>query len=91
VKQNYIGRARAQPLPEPHPLLFRISTSLKVKFSIELQIALDMKNRTDTLESGSRAPDFSLAAANRGQSALFTLGGLLAEGVLILEFMRGTW
>jgi len=48
-----------------------------------------MKNRTDTLEVGSRAPDFSLAAANRAGS--FTLGGLLAQGELILEFLRGTW
>ena len=80
-----------QTVPEPHPLLFQISTSLKVKFSIELQIALKMKNRTDTLEIGSRAPDFSLAAANRNEGDRFTLGLLLAEGVLVLEFVRGTW
>ncbi len=48
-----------------------------------------MKNRTESLEIGSRAPDFSLAAANR--EGLFTLGGLLAPGTLILEFLRGTW
>ncbi|HMD15948.1 MAG TPA: hypothetical protein VKH18_04710 [Terriglobales bacterium] len=48
-----------------------------------------MKNRTDTLEIGSRAPDFSLQAANR--EGTFTLAGLLAEGTLILEFVRGTW
>jgi hypothetical protein len=71
--------------------LFQISTSLKVKFSIELQIAPKMKNRTDTLEIGSRAPDFSLAATNWNESDRFTLGRLLAEGVLVLEFVRGTW
>ena len=48
-----------------------------------------MKNRTETLEIGSRAPDFSLGAANR--EGTFTLGGLLAHGTLILEFLRGTW
>jgi hypothetical protein len=48
-----------------------------------------MKDRTETLEIGSRAPDFSLGASNR--EGLFTLGGLLAHGRLILEFVRGTW
>jgi len=48
-----------------------------------------MKNRTDTLEIGSRAPDFALQSANR--EGTFTLGGALAEANLILEFLRGTW
>jgi peroxiredoxin len=48
-----------------------------------------MTNRTDTLDIGSRAPDFSLSAVNR--DGTFTLGGLLAQGTLILEFLRGTW
>ena len=48
-----------------------------------------MQSRTETLEIGSRAPDFSLQAANR--EGTFTLAGLLAEGALILEFVRGTW
>ena len=48
-----------------------------------------MKNRTETLEVGSLAPDFSLGAANR--EGMFTLEGLLAPGTLILEFLRGTW
>jgi len=48
-----------------------------------------MRNRTETLEIGSRAPDFSLGAANR--EGTFTLAGLLAQGTLILEFLRGTW
>jgi hypothetical protein len=48
-----------------------------------------MRNRTETLGIGSRAPDFSLGAANR--DGTFTLGGLLAQGALMLEFLRGTW
>ncbi len=48
-----------------------------------------MKNRTNTLEIGSIAPNFSLEAANRPGS--FTLGDLLDRGSLILEFLRGTW
>ena len=70
-----------EPSPVSDPLLFLISTSLKVE--------LNMKNRTETLEIGSRAPDFSLGAANR--EGTFTLGGLVAQGTLILEFLRGTW
>ncbi|MFZ3341610.1 MAG: hypothetical protein WA609_03985 [Terriglobales bacterium] len=48
-----------------------------------------MKDRTETLEIGSKAPDFSLAAANR--EGRFSLEGFLAQGPLILEFLRGTW
>ena len=48
-----------------------------------------MKDRTETLEIGSKAPDFSLFAANR--EGMFSLGGFLAQGPLILEFLRGTW
>ncbi|MGA2354608.1 MAG: hypothetical protein ABSG02_08930 [Terriglobales bacterium] len=48
-----------------------------------------MKNRTDTLEIGSQAPEFSLQAANR--EGTFTLSGMLAKGTLVLEFLRGTW
>jgi peroxiredoxin len=48
-----------------------------------------MQNRTDTLEVGSRAPQFSLAAANR--EGIFSLSGLLAGGKLVVEFLRGTW
>jgi hypothetical protein len=48
-----------------------------------------VKNSTETLEIGTRAPDFSLGAANR--EGTFTLGELLAQGKLILEFLRGTW
>jgi hypothetical protein len=48
-----------------------------------------MKHSTATIEIGSPAPEFSLTAANR--EGAFTLGGLLAQGKLILEFIRGTW
>jgi peroxiredoxin len=61
--------------------LFPFSTWLKVK--------LIMMNHTETLQIGSKAPDFSLEAANR--EGTFTLSGLLAQGTLILEFLRGTW
>jgi len=61
--------------------LFLISTSPKVE--------LNMQNRTETLEIASRAPDFTLGAANR--DGTFTLAGLLAPGWLMLEFLRGTW
>jgi hypothetical protein len=48
-----------------------------------------MKNRTQTLEVGSLAPYFSVGAANR--EGTFTLDGLLAQGNLVLEFLRGSW
>ncbi len=48
-----------------------------------------MQDHTETLQAGAKAPDFQLRAANRDGE--FTLGGLLSGGVLILEFLRGTW
>jgi peroxiredoxin len=48
-----------------------------------------MQDYTETLRVGSKAPDFSLLAANR--EGEFTLMGLLGSGILILEFLRGTW
>jgi peroxiredoxin len=48
-----------------------------------------MKDRTETLTIGAKAPDFLLAAANR--DGVFSLGGFLEQGPLILEFLRGTW
>jgi peroxiredoxin len=48
-----------------------------------------MQNRTETLGIGSRAPDFSLKAAN--QEGSFSLSSLRAHGAVILEFLRGTW
>jgi len=48
-----------------------------------------MQNRTETLGIGSRAPDFSLGAANREET--FSLSSLRQHGPAILEFLRGTW
>ncbi len=48
-----------------------------------------MQARTETLEIGSSAPEFSLAAANR--EGRFALTALLQHGPVILEFLRGTW
>ena len=48
-----------------------------------------MQDHTETLQVSSRAPDFSLAAANR--EGTFSLSGLLAGGAVVLEFLRGTW
>jgi hypothetical protein len=50
---------------------------------------LRVKDRTETLAVGSRAPEFSLAAADR--EGTFTLAGFLERGPLIVEFLRGTW
>jgi peroxiredoxin len=48
-----------------------------------------MKERTETLAIGDRAPDFTLPAANR--DGTFSLSQWLQRGPLILEFLRGTW
>lgn len=48
-----------------------------------------MQSGTDTLEIGSRAPEFSLGAANR--KGMFTFGSFLEKGPLLIEFLRGTW
>jgi peroxiredoxin len=48
-----------------------------------------MQNRTEKRGIGSRAPDFSLTAANREGN--FSLSSLRAHGLAILEFLRGTW
>jgi hypothetical protein len=48
-----------------------------------------MFNRTETLVVGSRAPEFLLSAANR--DGILSLSGFLSRGVLIVEFLRGTW
>jgi peroxiredoxin len=49
-----------------------------------------MQNRTETLELGVRAPEFSLPAAN-GEDSIFTLSTMLGRGPAIVEFLRGTW
>lgn len=48
-----------------------------------------MQDHTETLKLGSRAPEFALEAANR--DGVLTLSGFLKRGVLIAEFLRGTW
>jgi hypothetical protein len=65
----------------PFPSLF--------PFPSWLRVGCKVLNRTDTLTIGSRAPDFSLAAANR--EGTFSLTELLERGTLMLEFLRGTW
>ena len=51
--------------------------------------SLKVKTSTETLQVGSRAPEFSLLAANDQDS--FSLSDLLKRGPVILEFLRGTW
>jgi peroxiredoxin Q/BCP len=48
-----------------------------------------MKNLTETLGIGSRAPDFCLSPANGVKP--ISLASLLAQSAVVLEFMRGTW
>ena len=48
-----------------------------------------MGNHSTTLAVGDRAPDFTLSAANQPGSV--GLAQLRAEGVVVLEFLRGTW
>jgi hypothetical protein len=51
--------------------------------------SIKMLDSTETLTVGSRAPEFLLSAANR--EGILSLSGFLARGVLIVEFLRGTW
>ncbi|MGI9103031.1 MAG: hypothetical protein ACR2IF_11375 [Terriglobales bacterium] len=48
-----------------------------------------MAQQSSTLSIGGRVPDFTLTAANGGQSV--NLAQLLARGPVVLEFLRGTW
>jgi peroxiredoxin len=48
-----------------------------------------MRESTETLQIGDRAPDFALQAANREGD--FSLREHLQRGPVILEFLRGTW
>lgn len=41
------------------------------------------------VQVGARAPEFTLAAANR--EGTFQLHELLQRGPVIVEFLRGTW
>jgi hypothetical protein len=68
-------------VPVRFPLLFSKFPCLRVKLKVQ--------NQTETLQIGSRAPEFSLGAANR--EGELSLAALLAGGPLIIEFLRGTW
>ncbi|MBV8052926.1 MAG: hypothetical protein JOZ80_17185 [Acidobacteriaceae bacterium] len=48
-----------------------------------------MQNQTETLGIGSKAPGFSLQAAN--QPGTFSLSEMLIRGPVVVEFLRGTW
>lgn len=48
-----------------------------------------MQKKTETLEVGSKAPEFTLPSAN--PQGNFSLRDLLARGPLVVEFLRGTW
>jgi len=48
-----------------------------------------MPDSSQALRIGDRAPEFTLAAANR--SEVYSLPQVLARGPVILEFLRGTW
>jgi len=54
-----------------------------------------MKDRTESLRVGDRAPEFSLATANRAGALKvgdrISLSQLTARGPVIVEFLRGTW
>jgi len=56
--------------------------------SLALQ-SISMLDHTETLKVGSRAPEFALEAANR--DGVLTLSGFLKRGILVAEFLRGTW
>jgi hypothetical protein len=66
------------------PLLFRMLSGV----SGWLRVGW-MPGSSQTLRIGDRAPEFTLAAANR--SGLYSLPQVLARGPVILEFLRGTW
>jgi hypothetical protein len=51
---------------------------------------LRVHNRTETLEVGLPAPEFSLPSVN-WEGSIFTLSTILGRGAAIVEFLRGTW
>ncbi|SRR6266536_4247512 len=73
----------------PHYSHGSLALSVVVPVSLLAYSRIKLRDRTDTLEVGARAPEFSLAAANREET--FSLAKLLKGGTLILEFLRGTW
>lgn len=74
-------------VPLGFPQLFPTSHCFTV--SKQRLAAQKMLDRTETLQVGSRAPEFTLEPANR--EGILTLSGFLQRGKLILEFLRGTW
>ena len=78
-------RTRRTHVPPLVPLLFPRLFLTFCCFTVGKQ----MQDRTETLQVGSRAPEFALEAANR--EGMMTLSGFLQRGQLILEFLRGTW
>jgi hypothetical protein len=80
----------ARPLPRFSKLLRWFADVLLVVLEFFLPYSrFRVKDCTDNLRIGSRAPDFSLEAANR--DGKFSLAGFLERGPVILEFLRGTW
>jgi hypothetical protein len=69
--------------------MVRLSFPSLFLFFFWLRVKCKVRSRTDTLEIGAHAPEFSLGAANR--EGVFQLSGLLDKEALILEFLRGTW
>ena len=57
--------------------------------------AVQFAERSEPIRVGERAPGFVLKAANaaagRNVADDVSLGTLLAEGLVIVEFLRGTW
>jgi hypothetical protein len=74
---------------EAVPPLVRVLCPLLFCFRLYLTVDSKMQNRTETLGIGSRAPEFSLMAANRQER--FSLSELRKRGAVIVEFLRGTW
>ena len=64
-------------------------------FLAPLQYELRRGAVVSGIRVGDHAPDFALQAANRftagGRAQEFSLRQLLAQGAVILEFLRGTW
>jgi hypothetical protein len=48
-----------------------------------------VQRKTDTIEIGSKAPQFTLPGAN--PQGNFSLPDLIGRGPLVIEFLRGTW
>ena len=60
-----------------------------VRCATVLYCRVRMQDHTESLSVGSRAVEFTLTAANR--SGMFSLDELLRHGILVIEFLRGTW